>query len=543
MSEFIRIMLASVEPSTITDIFSILMVVLFLLALYAKIFNQFLQYLEYAPSLLTSLGILGTFTGIVIGLFDFNIAHIDSSIALLLDGLKTAFITSILGIALSLSLKLFSQCYQPQRYAEADITMEDLHNSLNSQIIATEFLATVMKDNQNSFLSTQEKLTDVARKHQHEFVEGQRVLAAQNREIELKNQEDFLRNQESYLEKLDSSVARFAQEGVQSLVAEMHEVVKDFNRHVQTEFGENFQQFGGYLEQFKDTIHSLGNEFGQHEERMQYWTEHCDANVISLVRVRNELEEVGGLLSKVPEFIGSFGSAMEQSQQQLSSINNLLEHYGSISERINDVLPDIGEKLTIFTDNTASLQHLMTEDIKQVVDSYRSTLVEAQENALAPIASWQQQLDTSLEKLHVGYQHSLSTMTDQSNTLAQQISLITHALESMSTLDSNLIDKLVAQSIAVHRSGMQELAVHQAKTHQEMSQSLTQLIQQNHSQTERSMGRQVENIESHMEREIEQVMSTMGEALGMISGQFTRDYQSLITQMQGLLAQHEAVEA
>ncbi len=543
MSEFIRMMLASVEPSTITDIFSIFMLVLFLLALYAKIFNQFLQYLDYAPSLLTSLGILGTFTGIVIGLFDFNIAHIDSSIALLLDGLKTAFITSILGIALSLSLKLFSQCYQPRRYAEADITMEDLHNSLNSQIVATEFLATVMKDNQNSFLSTQEKLTDVARKHQHEFVESQRKLAAQNREIERKNQEDFLRNQESYLEKLDSSVARFAQEGVQSLVAEMHEVVKDFNRHVQTEFGENFQQFGGYLDQFKETIHSLGNEFGQHEERMQYWTEHCDANVISLVRVRNELEEVGGLLTKVPEFIGSFGSAMEQSQQQLTSINNLLQQYASISERVNDVLPDIGEKLTIFTDNTASLQHLMTKDIKQVVDSYRSTLVDAQENALAPIAVWQEQLDTSLGQLHAGYQHSLTTMTDQSNTLAQQISLITHALETMSTLDSNLIDKLVAQSIAVHRSGMQELAVHQAKTHQEMSQSLTQLIQQNHSQTEKSMGRQVDNIESHMEREIEQVMSTMGEALGMISGQFTRDYQSLITQMQGLLAQHEALEA
>ncbi len=543
MSELIRTMLASVEPSTITDIFSILMVMLFLLALYAKIFNQFLQYLDYAPSLLTSLGILGTFTGIVIGLFDFNIEHIDSSIALLLDGLKTAFITSILGIALSLSLKLFSQCYQPKRFAEADITMEDLHNSLNSQIIATESLATVMKDNQDNFLSTQEKLTDVAREHQHKFVESQRVLAAENRAIELKNQEDFLRNQESYLEKLDNSVARFAQEGVQSLVAEMHEVVKDFNRHVQTEFGENFQQFGEHLDQFKDTINSLGSEFGQHEERMQYWTEHCDANVISLVRVRNELEEVGGLLSKVPEFIGSFGGAMEQNQQQLSSINNLLDHYGSISERIEKVLPDIGEKLTIFTDNTASLQHLMTEDIKQVVDSYRSTLVEAQDNALAPIAAWQDQLDSSLGQLHQGYQHSLSTMTDQSNTLAQQISLITQTLETMSTLDSNLIDKLVAQSIAVHRSGMQELAVHQAKTHQEMSQSLTQLIQQNHSQTERSMGRQVENIDHHMEREIEQVMSNMGEALGMISGQFTRDYQSLITQMQGLLAQHKAVEA
>jgi hypothetical protein len=536
-------MLASVEPSTITDIFSITMLLLFVIAVFSKASNRFLEFLAYAPSLLTSLGILGTFTGIVIGLFDFNIEHIDSSIALLLDGLKTAFITSILGISLSLILKLFMQIYQPARYATADITMEDLHNAMHSQVMATESLASTMMDNQNEFLATQQQLTDVAREHQHAFVENQRQLAAENREIELKNQQDFLSNQEAYLEKLDSSVARFAQEGVRSLVSEMHAVVKDFNHHVQTEFGENFQQFGEHLDLFSNTITSLGNEFGEHEERMQYWTEHCDANVISLVRVRNELEDVGGLLSKVPEFVGSFGGVMEQSQQQLSTINELLHNYGNISQRINDILPDMGDKLTTFTQSTATLQQLMTEDIKQVVDAYRDTLVDAQANALAPITAWQEQLDSSQSKLHDSYQQSVASMTKQSQTLEQQIKLISNALETMSTLDSKLIDKIVEQSIAVHRSGMQELAVHQAKTHQEMSHSLTKLIQQNHSQNERTMERQIDNIENHMEREIEQVMRTMGEALGMISGQFTRDYQGLITQMQGLLTQPKALEA
>ncbi len=45
-----------------------------------------------------ALGILGTFIGIIIGLLNFNTESIDTSIPVLLGGLKTAFITSIVGM-------------------------------------------------------------------------------------------------------------------------------------------------------------------------------------------------------------------------------------------------------------------------------------------------------------------------------------------------------------------------------------------------------------------------------------------------------------
>ncbi len=536
MSDIIVALLASVEPSTITDIFSGLMLLLFSLAIFSKLSNRYQDYLAFAPTLMTSLGILGTFTGIVIGLFDFNISHIDSSIALLLEGLKTAFITSILGIALSLILKLLMQCYQPKQFFIEETTMADLHSAICAQVTATQSLARVVEDNQQDFLATQQALTDVARQHQQTFLENQKELAADSRSIELKNQQEFLKNQESYLQKLDSQVANFARAGVQSLVAEMHEVVKDFNKHVQVEFGENFQQLGTCLDQFGVTLNSMGAEFEQHEERMQYWSEHCDANVLSLVRVRNELEDVNGLLSDIPKFISEFGSMMKDGQQQLITINELFDHYADISTKVSTVLPDVGNKLVAFTASTDKLQHLMTYDIQQLVESYRATLANAQEAALSPIHAWQNQIDTSLNKLTHSFQQSLTTMTEQNEGLAQQTSLVVNTLDTLATIDNKLIDKLITQSVAVHRSSMQELAVHQAKTHQEMTESLSQLIKQNYQHSEGAMGRQVENIESHMAREIEQVMRTMGEALAMISGQFTRDYQGLINQMQDRLA-------
>ncbi len=70
--------------------------------------------LDMVSDFLTSLGILGTFIGLVIGLRGFDPSgyeQMTDSIAPLIDGIKVAFVTSIYGIALSLpfSLNLHSE--------------------------------------------------------------------------------------------------------------------------------------------------------------------------------------------------------------------------------------------------------------------------------------------------------------------------------------------------------------------------------------------------------------------------------------------------
>ena len=53
------------------------------------------------PSGFTILGVFGTFIGIFFALQDFDVDNIDTSIGALLAGLKTAFLSSIFGIALA----------------------------------------------------------------------------------------------------------------------------------------------------------------------------------------------------------------------------------------------------------------------------------------------------------------------------------------------------------------------------------------------------------------------------------------------------------
>ena len=62
------------------------------------------KWIDQLPSVISTLGVLGTFLGITRGLMSFDTATLDQSIPVLLDGLKTAFFTSLLGMSGSLVL-------------------------------------------------------------------------------------------------------------------------------------------------------------------------------------------------------------------------------------------------------------------------------------------------------------------------------------------------------------------------------------------------------------------------------------------------------
>lgn len=60
--------------------------------------------IESLPTIVSTLGVLGTFGGITWGLYNFNTSDINTSIPVLLEGLKTAFLTSLAGMIGSLVL-------------------------------------------------------------------------------------------------------------------------------------------------------------------------------------------------------------------------------------------------------------------------------------------------------------------------------------------------------------------------------------------------------------------------------------------------------
>lgn len=102
MIEFIYNMLAWVGEEGIIWTVAVLLILFFLLGL------LFDEYQEKVPAMMTSLGILGAFCGIFIALYlqDFSSGKIIDSITALLNGVKTAFVTCLLGYFSSIAFRI-----------------------------------------------------------------------------------------------------------------------------------------------------------------------------------------------------------------------------------------------------------------------------------------------------------------------------------------------------------------------------------------------------------------------------------------------------
>ena len=121
----------------ITNTIVLMLLAIFLFSVFAyfknKIKNQSPSgFVQSAPTLLTTIGILGTFLGIFLGLLNFDVKNISESIPSLLEGLKLAFTTSIAGLFLSVLLKMIQFIFPySQTATSGDITPRDIYNILS----------------------------------------------------------------------------------------------------------------------------------------------------------------------------------------------------------------------------------------------------------------------------------------------------------------------------------------------------------------------------------------------------------------------------
>ncbi|MFS7222997.1 MotA/TolQ/ExbB proton channel family protein [Rahnella inusitata] len=137
LSKVLESLLSTMNSTTITDCFIWAVIAVFLGALYARKKGKSSHFLEYAPTLMTALGILGTFVGVVIGLLHFDTTNIEHSIPVLLGGLKTAFITSIVGMVGALAFNILDRLLPSSKAngiaSPVTVTPDHIHEVLQSQ--------------------------------------------------------------------------------------------------------------------------------------------------------------------------------------------------------------------------------------------------------------------------------------------------------------------------------------------------------------------------------------------------------------------------
>jgi biopolymer transport protein ExbB/TolQ len=189
---------------------------------------------EKIKGIAVSVGMLLTFIGIFAGLYNFDTKNIEESIPLLLDGLKTAFITSIAGLIISVLATMkekYSDSTEGKNSAENNQKeiLEEL-KSLNKNISGGE------EGSVNNLLKSIDKNIGG---------EGSYSLVGQVKELKDDNSEKL----QSLKNSFEEFAKKMAENNMDALTEAIEKVMGEFNTTINEKLGETFDNFRKSVEE------------------------------------------------------------------------------------------------------------------------------------------------------------------------------------------------------------------------------------------------------------------------------------------------------
>ncbi len=308
---------------------------IFLITIYFHIkFDRFA--VVHGPEILTTLGILGCFTGITVALFAFNPDNISQSVPNLLAGIKTAFWASLSGVLGALTIR-FSQRFRSVK--DNDNEMSGQTASLSDVVLSIEKLRSgIVGNKEESLLSHTKAIKDDSNKQFSALISEFKTFSIHIVE----------NNQKAVIEAL-------------------REVIKDFNTQLSEQFGENFKELNlaiGKLvlwqEQYKEELNLLQ----KNQESIRINLEKSSNFLNEIVKSSGSFEKVSRDLRSQIEFLNLSRDMLISQQKALADVlEKMSEITPDFSKKTNEMLNQIQEGNTEVQIKTSEMINMMANEI------------------------------------------------------------------------------------------------------------------------------------------------------------------------------------
>lgn len=425
------------------------------------------------PSIMTGLGILGTFLGLTVGLFglDLNMKADDLSkqIAPLISSSGTAFITSLVGIAVSL-LYTFTLNYKKNQAIRA---CEDVIKILYANI---------------PYISTNELLMNL-----------DRSIGEQKASIEQMAEDIASQLEASFNEKVPQALANSLSPNFQAIETGLNNVSTGLEN-----MKKSFESFQS------NTSKGIG-----------------DALIAS---ASNEINALGNTLGKLNAAVNSLmaqnGQDREDHKELINTMSNMLS---SSAENIVGLT-------SAFKDSAKGMVTSMDEKIKESLQSMQErqdAMMNAMNQTLETIQMTQGQLltDTSNEfkasageitKLAGGFAESAQSMVDTVNTkVKDELELIHSQQESIVTTMNKALEEIQTQQTTLLGTIQEQLG----SSAQDFTNMVKDLQITSHNLAESLNGETLKSVET-LANGMKDSLVNMKEAVASITSDIRKDNQS-----------------
>ncbi|MDZ4257685.1 MAG: hypothetical protein U0974_02945 [Gemmatimonadales bacterium] len=297
----------------------------------AKDPRQRLRRIKAAPGFLISVGILGTFSGIFYGLLGFNVGDIQAAVPQLLEGMTTAFLSSVLGLALALTFRVLGD-QTSRRLGEADAgaaTIADLNYALGKIDARLE-------------AGLGELRSEVVELRTAVGGQGDSTLVGQIK-LMRQDQADASKRMVTVLEEFAEKVSEL---GSKALIEALKEVIHDFNQNLTEQFGENFKQLN----------HAVGDLVTWQDNYRRHLTEmeqRLDAVTSSIERVREAMEGITEAVTPLPDVNDKLLRVLGELDDVGVELEARLQKFNELGERAVNAMPTIEANIERLTSGFA----------------------------------------------------------------------------------------------------------------------------------------------------------------------------------------------
>lgn len=541
------------EAESVTYVFFWLIIGAFLLALYSYKTDRIRGFAHYAPNLLTSLGILGTFIGIVIGLMHFDPADIDSSIALLLSGLETAFMTSLLGMAAAITFKVITTSFKFMQPGEVsgvgpeEVGPEDIHASLQAQSESLEKLRHAIAGDEDSSLVSQLKLLRTDNRDIGDKLGTLNDNGKQQLDVlgDLHKQSDqqaerfdrFAGDLEQQLKDFADMLSRSATETV---INALKEVIADFNKNLTEQFGENFKALDASVQKLVEWQENYRHQL--EDMKSQY-----DHGVQAITQTEQSVAHISEKAGAIPDTMEGLKSLLETTRHQLNELSNHLEAFKGMRDAAVEAVPTIRDQVDSTVRDVSGAAQSASEHYKKLLDD-SDKYIEAHDSMLQEfLKKFQSTTQEGVEKLREDLSNSAKDASDRLIDGAAKVneSLI-QGSESINTNFGNISRNLTQTSDTV-ASKSEQIAEqfddalkdvnghvrNMGETLAKESLALSQTLSEAGKQTEQH----IRSVQNQVHESIEQMQQRLSRSVEEMTSMQTRKMDESLQQMEGIMRQ------
>ena len=481
--------------------------------LVAYILYFFLKEKQYSKesvlgNIASTIGVLGTFVGISIGLWKFNPNDITSSVPLLLSGMKIAFATSIIGMAASIFMKYIALKNEDEE------NIDDIMELFNTMIAESRNVNNTLIENQKQTENVLNKVSEIWASHQ------------ENLTVELKSEILNLNN---------------------NTISKQEELIGEFKK-----LGECFTLLNSgvnnlltWQENYKETIENTTKEL----EIVIQTIHNADESIESISKNSSLIKENNEKLSEVLKEINKTQNVIIESNKSIIEISNtakesipqINEHFTNIDNRTKESTAYLQTLISENLNNIKSYLEKITEDVlskttQSIYENNRQFKYEISEHI-----SQCKMLIYSLKDLIPDInEHLLSTQKRFNKTLIHFNEEVQNSLRE-NTLEINKQVQLLKETTTNINNTLDDTISLSTKRLENITVATSNQIKTMAEEMEKLCVRKIEKLDNTLIEEFTDALSCLAGQLVTISEGFSEDYYRLLEELKEAFAQNDVV--